>query len=334
MPHLSQAELTNLVCAALEANNTSKTSAASVAHALVLAEIDGRKGHGLSRVASYAAQAKAGKVDGFAEPVLSKTAAASLLVDVAHGFAYPAFDLAHPALGPLAQDAGIAMAGFTRSHHYGVAGHQVERAADAGFVAMAFGNTPSAMAPWGGKSALFGTNPIAFAVPRVSDSPLVIDLALSTVARGNVMKAAQNDQSIPEGWAFDADGNSTTDAKAALTGTMAPAGGAKGAALALMVELLAAGLTDSHYAYEASSFLSADGPPPGVGQLLMLIDPGAFGQRNRVLQRMEDMCAALEAEDGARVPGAGRTARRTIAEAEGVAVDDAVIDGLKALAQG
>ena len=130
---------------------------------------------------------------------------------------------------------------------------------------MILGNSPKAIAPWGGREGLFGTNPIAFAAPRRAAEPLLIDLSLSKVARGKVMVAAKNGTPIPEGWALDKEGRPTTDAKAALEGTMIPIGDAKGAALVLMVEVLAAALTGANYGFEASSFFTADGPPPGGG---------------------------------------------------------------------
>ena len=126
-----------------------------------------------------------------------------------------------------------------------------------------FVNTPGAMAPWGGSKAVFGTNPVAFACPLPGRAPLVIDLSLSKVARGNIMTAKQRGEKIPEGWALDEDGKPTTDPDAALRGTMVPMGDAKGTALALMVELLAAGLTGANFAAEASSYLDADGAPSG-----------------------------------------------------------------------
>src|SRR6185312_11085392 len=100
--------------------------------------------------------------------------------------------------------------------------------------------------------------------------------SLSVAARGRIMVAAERGEAIPEGWALDAEGRVTTDARAALAGTMLPIGGAKGAALALMVEILAAGLTGSHFGFEASSFFEADGPAPRVGQLFLALDPRTF----------------------------------------------------------
>ncbi|MGF1620597.1 MAG: Ldh family oxidoreductase [Rhodomicrobiaceae bacterium] len=327
------AELETLVARALVASNTSAENAASVARALVAAEIDGQKGHGLSRVAAYAAQARSGKVDGHARPQLSRTRSASVMIDVAHGFAYPAFDLAVRELPAIAAETGMAGAGFTRSHHAGAIGLIVERIADAGMIGLMMTNSPHAIAAWGGMRGLFGTNPIAFAAPRAGAHPLVIDLALSEVARGKIMTAAQKGEPIPEGWAKDESGQPTTEAAAALKGTLTPIGGAKGAALALMVEILSAALTGANLAFQASSFFDADGAPPGIGQFLTVIDPAAFGGAAAV-ERIATLAQAIEDEEGARLPGARRYALRDAAAAEGVFVADETIKQIEAIAAG
>jgi (2R)-3-sulfolactate dehydrogenase (NADP+) len=321
-----------LIAAALVACNTSEVNARSVARALTQAEIDGQKGHGLSRVPSYAAQAKAGKVDGHAVPEARRTRPGSLMVDCRHGFAFPAFDLVIAQLPALAAANGIAAAGFTRSHHFGVAGRHVERLAEAGLVALAFGNTPQAMAPWGGRRPLFGTNPIAFAAPLGSRPPLVVDMALSQVARGKILTAAQKGEAIPEGWAVDEQGRPTTDAKEALKGALQPIGGAKGAALALVVEVLAVALTGARFGFEASSFFDAEGPPPGVGQLLVALDPGAFGGTEAFAERMASLAGMIQGNGDARLPGERRLALRQKAAREGVSVDSKLLADVRALA--
>ena len=279
-----------------------------MARALVAAEAEGQGGHGLSRLPVYAAQARVGKVDGFAAPAATQTAAAALAIDAAHGFAYPALDLALERLAPLARQAGIALAAVRRSHHCGAMGLTVARLAEAGLVGLMVANTPAAMAPAGGRRALLGTNPIACAFPTTGADPVVIDLSLSTVARGRIVQARARGEPIPEGWALDAAGAPTTDPEAALAGTLLPLGGAKGAALALMVEALAAGLTGARYAFEASSFLDAEGAPPATGQMLLAIDPRATGGD---LRHLDALFAAIAAEPGVRLPG--RAARHAAA---------------------
>ena len=306
---------------------TSRVNAGHVADALVAAEMAGQLGHGLRRILPYGTQALAGKIDGHATPTTKVTRPGSLMVDAATGFAYPALALAMAALPGMARAQGVAVAGIFRSHHAGVAGWFCERLAREGLVAAMFANTPAAMAPTGGTRALFGTNPIAFAAPVDGAEPLVIDMALSNVARGKILAAAQKGEPIPNDWATDEDGNPTTDPMAALKGTMQPAGGAKGAALALMVEILAAGLTGATLAADASDFFGPDGPPPATGQLLLAIDPGALGGTARI-SRLEGMFA----ENGsARLPGRRRQAIAERVGRDGIEMDDGLAAQIDAL---
>lgn len=329
---LPPGELERIVVRALANARTSDTNARSVATALVQAEIDGQKGHGVSRVPSYVAQARAGKVDGQAVPQARQTRPASLQVDAANGYAYPAVDLAIARLPSLARSSGVAAAAITRSHHFGVAGRTVERLAEQGLVALAVSNSPQAMAAWGGRRALLGTNPIAFAAPQHNRPPLVIDMALSEVARGKIMTAAQNGDPIPAGWALDATGQPTIDARAALAGTLLPVGGGKGAALALMVEILAVALSGANFAFEASSFFDDKGPPPGIGHVLMAIDPAAFSGADHFCDRLTVLVDAIEG-DGARLPGSRRLAQREAALRNGVEVDASLLARIEELAR-
>lgn len=324
-------EIRELIAGALRRSKTSEANAASVADALLAAELAGQGGHGLRRVAAYSAQARSGKVDGFATPKSTQTRPGALAVDAANGFAYPALDLAIDWLPGAARSQGIAIAGIRRSHHCGVAGVPVGRLAERGTIALLLANSPGAMAPWGASRALFGTDPIAFAAPMEDAEPIVVDVSLSKVARGKVMAAAQKGEAIPEGWALDAEGRPTTDPKAALAGTMVPLGDAKGTALALMVELLCAGLTGANYAYEATSFFDAEGTPPGVGQTLIAIDPAAFGPN--ALSRFAVMADAVAGSEGARLPGRRRQQIRARLLRDGIAVDDALAAEIRAIGQ-
>ncbi len=326
---LDRAELEDLVAAALEAAGASPASARSTAEALVQAEIDGQSGHGLSRVDSYVAQLRTGKVDGTATPQVSRPRPGVVSVDVAGGFFYPAFDAAVVPLIEAAQANGIAAAAFTRSHHAGALGLAVERIAAEGFIALMFANTPTAMTAWGGRTPLFGTNPIAFAAPAPDAPPIVVDLALSKVARGKILTASKAGEPIPEGWAKDADGNPTTDASAAMAGTLEPIGGAKGAALALVVEVLAAALVGANLSSEATSFFDGEGDPPGVGQLLIVIDQDAFGGP-AVSRKIGHLIDAITADDGARVPGSAKHGRRAAASA-GIPVSRSMLASLRSM---
>ncbi|MFD0917785.1 Ldh family oxidoreductase [Pseudahrensia aquimaris] len=327
---LSIEDTHRLIAETLERCDTSPANAASVAKALIAAECAGQAGHGMRRLPSYAAQASSGKVDGYARVVCEQVAPAALKIDAAHGFAYPALDAMHARLPEMAKTNGIAVAGIHRSHHCGVAGVIVEQLADAGLVALMFANTPAAMAPAGGSKAIYGTNPIAFAAPRGDAGPIVVDVSLSKVARGKIMAAKQSGKPIPEGIALGPDGEPTTDADAALAGTMLPIGDAKGTALALMVELLAAGVTGASYAADASSFLSADGPPPGTGQLVIAIDPTKFGGE-AIIHHINALACQIENQDGARVPGARRREIAQKVRENGIEIDDDLLKAIQSV---
>ena len=329
-PRLALAEATTLAAAALAACGASSAAADATARALVAAEADGQSAHGLARVPAYAAQARSGKVKGDAVPVSTRVAPGVLRVDAGLGFAYPAIDLALEGLVPLARSQGIAAAAIHRSHHFGQVGAHTERLAEAGLVALVFGNTPKAMAFYGGKRAMLGTNPLAFAAPVAGGAPLVVDLALSVAARGKIVAAQKAGKSIPSDWAVDRDGHPTTDPSAALAGTLSPIGGAKGGALALMVEILGAALTAGAFGWEASSFFDAEGAPPDMGHLFIAIDPGpvaggAFGAR------MATLAAAMAEEPEVRLPGSRRLAARARARSEGLTVPPALLTEIRAL---
>jgi len=317
-----------LISDALHAAGASLDNAQSVAEALVAAEAEGQVGHGFSRLADYAAQVRSGKVDGTATPQISGDRAA-LSVDACDGFAYPALDMARARLVETATRLGCATASVKRSHHCGALSVQVARLADEGAIGIMMANSPPAIAPWGSHRPVFGTNPIAFAAPRSGRDPLLIDLSLSRVARGKVMHAKKTGQAIPEGWALDKNGRPTTDPDAALAGSMVPIGEAKGAALALMVEILTSALTGASPSAKVGSFFTADGPPSDAGQFLMALrpeDPDAFGAR------LEAVLGVIDALDGARLPGTRRAACLARAAAEGIDVPKIYVDTARRIA--
>lgn len=327
---LTLAEATDLATRALLAAGVTAGPAASTARALIRAEAEGQGGHGLSRVPSYIGQVLAGKVNGAAEPVLTELRPGAARVDAAHGFAYPAIDLALPDLVARTRACGIGAVTIHRSHHFGVAGHPCETLAEQGLIAFVYGNSPKAMALWGGTKPVLGTNPIAFGAP-MEGAPLVIDMAMTTVARGKILAARQVGGTIPDDWALDAEGRPTTDPVEALKGSMAPIGGAKGAGLALMVEVMSAALSGAALGTEASSLFEPEGPPPNLGQSIIALDAdllsgGAFAER------MSALAAIFDAAEGVRLPGSRRLAARARAAADGMAVNADLVAQIETLA--
>ena len=289
-------------------NGVKEDVAASVSTALVAAEIEGQIGHGFSRVKDYIAQVKSKKINLDAKIKIEYPKATYISVDADYGFAYPALDQAISEGAFVAKEHGSAVVSVFNSHHCGALSVQVEKIAKHGLIGLMMANTPKAIAPWGGKDPFFGTNPIAFAVPRIKKDPLVIDLSLSKVARGKIMHAKKSNTEIPEGWALDSSGNPTTDPDQALQGSMLPIGEAKGSALALIVEILAATLSGGTQSNKASSFLNSEGGPPGVGQFLLFVSPGT--NSDSFLARLEKLLNSIEEMEGIRLPGDRRLRTR------------------------
>ncbi|MGH6784967.1 MAG: Ldh family oxidoreductase, partial [Sphingomicrobium sp.] len=258
---------------ALEKAGANSKMAEAAARHLVRAEEQGLPTHGMSRVPFYCSMLRKGRADGAAEPAMVAERAAVCLLDNRDGLPYVSAQWAVEEAIQRARRNGIGFAGIRNSAHVGVLGIHLLPVAEAGLVGFAFTNSPAAIPPWGGKKPLFGTNPVAAVFPRKNQPPLVIDLALTTVVRGRIMMAMKRGERIPEGWALDRNGKPTTDPKEAIEhGSLFPIGGAKGAMLALMFELICAALTGSAIGPEADSFFSEEGNKPRIGQAFIAID--------------------------------------------------------------
>ncbi len=305
--------------------------AEATARALVAAETAGLGGHGLSRVQLYAQHVKEGRASGTAEPRIAHEKGAACVIDAQGALAYLAMEMATGEAARRAREFGIAFCGVTHSHHCGAMDYHLAPLAAAGLIGIGFTNSPAAINAWGGKKPLFGTNPIAAVFPRPGHSPLIIDLSLTEVARGKIMVAAKEGKPIPEGWAFDAEGKPTTDAKAALTGSMAAIGGVKGVLLALTVELLCCALTGAQFGFENDSFFEP-GRSASIGHALLAIDPGAFAGSAAYAQRLETLIAAMSEDADVRLPGERRHKSIAEARANGIAVPDALLKQLRELA--
>jgi (2R)-3-sulfolactate dehydrogenase (NADP+) len=311
--------------------------AAATARALVRAEAQGIASHGLSRVPQYATHLKNGRADGQAVAQVARRKGAALLVDARQGLAFEACELAVREAVAVAREMGVCFVGVSNSHHCGVLVDHLRPVAQAGYVGMAFANSPSAMPVAGGRHAIMGTNPIAAIFPRQGHDPLMIDLSLSEVARGKLMVAAKEGRSIPLGWAVDAQGQPTTDPQAGMAGSMLPVGAAtspKGAMLALVVELLVTAVIGAQFGFEASSFFVDEGNAPRIGQAFLVIDPGALSGSASYFERIEVLIREMLVDDGVRLAGARRLALERAAAEQGVKIPDALMAQLQALAAG
>jgi (2R)-3-sulfolactate dehydrogenase (NADP+) len=330
-PRIQADELERAMRSALARSGANDAMARATARALTFAECEGIASHGASRIPQYCGHLKNGRANGAAVPQIKGGARAACLVDANGGLAFEALRVAGGEAVHRAREFGVAYVAVTNSNHFGVAAYHLEPLADAGLVGLAMGNSPAAMPAWGGKRALFGTNPVAALFPRRGSPPISIDLSLSAVARGKIMVAARDGKAIPEGWALDAEGNPTTDAKAALAGSMLPAGGVKGAMLALTVELLVCSLSGAAYGFESDSFFSDEGRPTRIGQAILAIDPRALAGSEVYQERVETLVAAMSADPVVRLPGERRRRNAERARRDGVAIPADLLAKIRAL---
>lgn len=328
---LTLEEVGALARRALTASGASPANAESQLRSVLDAERDGIKSHGLAYVPIYCEHLKCGKVRGDAVPKVSALSTTAFACDAGDGFALPAIDALFERLVPAAKQHGVAAGTIRRSYNCGVLGHHVERLAAAGLLGLGFTNAPASIAPIGGKRPVIGTNPFALGVP---DGPggkngdgvaFVIDQSASVIAKSEIALRKRLGETIPEGWALDAEGRPTTDPTAALAGSMLPTGGYKGFGVGLMVEVFAAALSGATPGVEASSFATNDGGPPRTGQAFIALDPNRFSG-GLFSERVATLCAAIEDQEGTRLPGSRRRAARARIEAEGTTTPKELYD--------
>ena len=225
-------------------------SAAAITKVIVAAERDGSKSHGLFRLPGYCAGILHNKVNPNSQPVVTDAAPGSVLVDAQYGYAPLAFERGLPMLVDKAKTNGCAVMAIKHSFHFAALWFEAECLAEEKLASIACVNSKSYVAqPNGSGRRLYGTNPMAFGYPRTDQQhPLIIDQASGAMARGEIM---MHEGDLPTGVGIDEQGRSTQQVDKVLKGAQLPFGGQKGANVALMIEILAAGMTGSPFAYQA-----------------------------------------------------------------------------------
>jgi len=326
---LTLAELHSLAGRALKAGGISHLQADAIADVVTAAERDECRSHGLHRIPGYVATARSGAVDPQAIPTVPERRGAVIRVDAGRGFAPLSVRTGRPVLIDAARESGIAALAISNCAHFSALWCDIEPLADAGLAAIAFTIGQRRVALPGGKTPTLGTNPIAFAWPRTGVAPFVFDFASSVVARGEIELRAGRGERLPVGWAIDTAGMPTTDSRSALEGALLPFGGHKGAALAIMVELLAGALV-GEIAAEVEG-RGSNAPRLG-GTLILGLDPARFDADAQ--DTAERTFAALLADGNIRLPGERRRAARARSIRDGVLVPERLCREVTALAAG
>lgn len=301
------------------------------ARAITLSDAWGIGSHGLFRLPYYLDRMAAGGYPPDAVLKVRRDTGPLVFLDGGGGLGHWQVATAAVTAAERSRRFGVAAVAVADSGHCGALGVYALEIARKGQLGIIFSNGPAALPPWGGDKALLSTSPIAAGIP-LFPRPAVVDLALSTVARGKVGAKAKAGEVLPQGWALDKNGLPTTDPKAALAGMLAPLGGAKGYALAFMVEALTGGFVGPNLSSDVADPFAAEShaTPQRIAHLVLALDP-ALDDGAAVERRLADLAAGVVAAGG-RVPGSGRAPADELADETEIKVDPAVLNDLHAWA--
>jgi ureidoglycolate dehydrogenase (NAD+) len=333
---VDERRLTELATGALQACGLDATDASAAARILVLADLFGLDTHGVSRLKSYGERLSSGGINPRAGIRVEQKSAAILLVHGDNGVGPLVGMRALEAAMTAARETGVGVAFARGSNHFGPIAPYAWIAAREGFASIIGSNASTTIAPSGGSEARLGNNPLGLCVPRPGGDPVMLDMAMSVVARAKIRRALDRGESIPETWATDSAGRSTTDPRAALDGFLQPIGGYKGYGLALMVDLFAGLLSGAAYLTHVKSWIDEPDAPQDLGHFFILIDTVALGLPD-LAARMTDFAAIVHGSppvDPAlpvRLPGETELARMARQRRDGISIDAGVLDHLEAM---
>lgn len=321
------------------ASSVCKSDAKIFADALLEADLNGTSTHGISRLNIYIQRIRKGLINPTAELNIEQKRKSSLVVDAANGLGQVQAVKALDRLTSLAKETGIAACTIRNSQHFGALSYYCNRAAKNDMILLATTNCEPSMAPDGASEAYFGTNPLACSFPTGKGYPVKIDLATSLVARGNIIHAQKNGNSIPKEWALNKNGEHTTNAEEALEGTMLPMAGHKGYALALMVEIFSGVLTGSAFGPSIGSMYNDFNQKQNVGHFFCLIDISSFMDVEVFKERIDRMITEIKAcqkRTGIheiRIPGEHSYLKSIQNQERGIIIEPATLFELKLLCE-
>jgi LDH2 family malate/lactate/ureidoglycolate dehydrogenase len=298
-PRIAERDLIAYAAAIFQGHGVRADDARTAAEVLVASDIRGIESHGVARLEQYVKAIDAGVLDPHAQPEIVRQSAATALVDAHNGLGHVAGVYAMRLAIAKAQSADVGVVSVCHSNHYGIAGYYAMMALEHNLIGISLTDSSPLVAPTGGRTAMLGTNPIAFAAPTGGPLPFVLDMATSTVPRGRIEVAARKDLPLSHGWALNVEGRPTLDAQAALQGALLPLGGPaesagyKGYGLAAMVEILTGVLSGSLYGPLIAKLWETS-RPSDLGQFFLALRPDAFGPLDAFQQRLQHLQTLLK----------------------------------------
>ena len=332
MPTLiTEMALQQLATRALQHFGLDEKDAFDAAKILVLGDLFGVHTHGVSRIESYGERLTLGGIKARPATKVERVAPAIAKVDGDNAVGPLVGYRALEAAMEIAREFGVGIAFARGSNHFGAVGPYCYLAAEAGFASIIGSNSTTTIAPTGGSDARLGNSPVGFGVPNPEGMPIILDMAISVVARAKIRAALARGESIPDTWATDREGQRTTDPKAAMEGFLLPMGGYKGYGLALIVDLFAGLLSGAAYLTHVKSWLDAPEEAQNLGHFFMLIDAKKLGSASWLAERMKDFAAILRASPATDpaapvlIPGEIELGKLARQRREGIAMEAGVL---------
>lgn len=335
---VTEARLQDITTRALASFGLSATDANDAARILVLGDLFGLHTHGVSRVESYGERLALGGINAQPKINVERVAPTIAKIDGDNGVGTLVGMRGLQAAMEIAGEYGVGVAFARGSNHFGPVGPYSYLAAEAGFASIIGSNSTTTIAPTGGSDARLGNSPVGFGVPNPGGPHIILDMAISVVARAKIRAALTRGSAIPDTWATDMDGNKTTDPKAALDGFLLPIGGHKGYGLALIVDLFAGLLSGAAYLTHVKSWVDAPEEPQNLGHFFILIDTKKLGSTDWLIARMNDFAAILHDSPPADpavpvlVPGEIELGKMAQQRRDGISIDAKVLAWLEARA--
>lgn len=306
---------------------------------LLLSDMRGIRSHGTTRLSGYVTRIERGCTSATAQPTITMDQGAVFSMDGNNGMGSTIGSAAMKECIRRARQYGVSFCTVNHASHYGFGGFYAMQAAEEDMIGFSICNSPALVAPFGGATAMLGTNPMSVAIPSGKHPDLVMDMATSTVAKGKIALAMKEGKSIPDNWALDAQGNPTTDPVAANVGALTPMGGAKGYALALIIDVICSCMAGGNNSRQIPRMFENPTEPSGVGYFMGAIDISKFLDVETFKARTDAMYDELKAGPAApgfkeiMIPGEIEYNLTQKNEAEGIDISDAVMKEFQDLSE-
>lgn len=301
--------------------------AANIANFLAEADERGHPSHGTDQLPAYVRGFKEGHLQPSPQLQVVQRRGSLAVVDGDNALGHVVANFSMDLAIEIAKEHGIGLVSCRNSNHFGMAGHWPLKAIRANLIGYSTTNGPPVMAPWGGSVGAICNNPFAWGIPAGDETPILLDMALTSGARGKVRLANQRGELIPPGWALDKEGHPTTNAQAALDGVMLPLAEHKGSGIAIINEVLASAMSGSQFLTQITSVTMAS---TGVhmswriGHSFLVIDPSFLRPLDDFLRHVDEIIRQLRATPatpgttGVQIPGAGGFRKADQAQREGI----------------